>query len=41
MDMSDFNAVVQAANEFSSQNQKLDILLNNAGLIVSNDRKTH
>lgn len=41
MDMANFNEVVAVANEFTSKNQKLDVLLNNAGILVSKDIKTH
>lgn len=41
MDMADFNDVLRVAKQFTSQSQKLDILLNNAGLVSKADKKTH
>lgn len=41
MDMADFNDVIRVANEFTSDCQSLDILLNNAGLVCKTERKTH
>lgn len=40
MDMSNFTEVIAVANQFTSEHKKLDVLLNNAGLIVTSDKKT-
>lgn len=40
MDMSNFKEVIAVGSQFASEHKKLDVLLNNAGLIATKDTKS-
>lgn len=40
MDMSDFSNITQVAEKFRLRNQTIDVLLNNAGIWITDDRRT-